>query len=132
MIYNVLKKKNLHLVEAAKTLTEKFLSIKDCPTETNFFIKQEKLNEANIELDNKKFKIVIGAGSSGPTTRWGSDNFSQLINQLNESDEYFFLILCGPNEKNIENEIVSNLDQKNYLTLSEKKNKRFDPISLYI
>ena len=32
----------------------------------------------------------------------------------------FFLILCGPNEKKIENEIVSNLKKKNYITLSNK------------
>ncbi len=125
-IYNFFKKKNLHLIEAAKKLTEKFLSIKNCPTETKFFIKKEKLNKINQEFNNK-FKIVIGAGSSGPTTRWGSENFSKLINQLNEIDNYFFFILCGPNEKNIENEITSNLNDNNYLTLSDKKIKDLIP-----
>jgi len=71
-------------------------------------------------LDNSKFKIVIGAGSSGPTTRWGSKNFSKLINHLNKTNDYFFFILCGPNEKEIENEIISNLNKENYITLSEK------------
>ncbi|MDC0353948.1 lipopolysaccharide heptosyltransferase family protein [Candidatus Pelagibacter sp.] len=126
-IYNIFKKKNLHLVNAAKDLTEKFLSIKNCPTETKFFIKQEKLNNINKELNDDKFKIVIGAGSSGATTRWGSKNFSQLINQLNELDNYFFFILCGPNEKEIENQIISNLNKKNYMTLSEKKIKDLIP-----
>ena len=49
---------------------------------------------------------MIGAGSSGVTTRWGSKNFSNLINQLNELDDYFFFILCGPNEKEIEDQII--------------------------
>ena len=77
-IYNIFKKKNLHLIHAAKKFTEKFLQIKDCPTETNFHIKKEKLSEIEGKYKDK-FKIVIGAGSSGPTTRWGSKNFSDLI-----------------------------------------------------
>ena len=119
-IYNFFKKKNLHLVKAARKLTEDFLKINNCPTETNFFIKKEKLDKVYQECDNNKFKIVIGAGSSGPTTRWGSKKFSELINQLNKSEDYFFFILCGPNEKIIENEIISNLNKKNYITLSDK------------
>ncbi len=119
-IHSFVKKKKLHLVKAAKKLTEDFLKIDNCPTETNFFVKKEKLDKVFQECDNSKFKIVIGAGSSGPTTRWGSKKFSELINQLNKLDEYFFFILCGPNEREIENEIISNLDKKNYIPLSNK------------
>jgi ADP-heptose:LPS heptosyltransferase len=119
-IYNFFKKKKLHLIKAAKKLTEDFLNISNCPTETSYFIKQEKINKVCQELDGNEFKIVIGAGSSGPTTRWGSENFSKLINQLNKLDNYFFFILCGPNEKRIENKIISSLDKKNYKTLSDK------------
>ena len=119
-IHNFFKKKKLHLIKAAKKLTEDFLNINNCPTETSYFIKQEKINKVCQELDGNEFKIVIGAGSSGPTTRWGSENFSKLINQLNKLDNYFFFILCGPNEKEIENEIISSLDKKNYKTLSDK------------
>ncbi|WP_435162722.1 glycosyltransferase family 9 protein [Candidatus Pelagibacter bacterium nBUS_25] len=119
-IYNFFKKKRLHLVSAAKKLTESFLNLDNCPTETKFFVNQERINKIYNEFDHNKFKIVIGAGSSGPTTRWGSKNFSDLINQLNVLDEYLFFILCGPNEKEIESEIVSNLKKKNYITLSNK------------
>ena len=34
--YNFFKKKDLHLVKAAKSLTERFLNIDNCKTETNF------------------------------------------------------------------------------------------------
>ena len=126
-IYNFFKKKNLHLVKAAKELTEKFLDIQDCPTEATFFLNQEKVNKIHNEIKPDKFKIVIGAGSSGPTTRWGAKNYSTLINQLNKLDNYFFFILCGPNEKEIEDEIISNLDKKNYKTLSNKSIKDLIP-----
>ena len=125
-IYNSFKKKNLHLVKAAKRLTEEFLKINNCPTETQFFINKDKLNTIKKEYENK-YKIVIGAGSSGPTTRWGAKNFSKLINQLNESDNYFFFLLCGPNEKKIENEIISNLNKKNIIALSDKNIKNLIP-----
>ena len=118
--YKFFEKKNLHLVKAAKILTEKFLGVDDCQTETNFFIENKKIEKINNEFKNS-FKIVIGAGSSGPTTRWGSDNFAKLINKLNENDDYIFFILCGPNEKTIEDEIINKLNKKNYIKLSDKK-----------
>ena len=46
---------------------------------------------------------------------------SNLLNSLNELDNYFFFILCGPNEKEIENQILSKLKKKNFLTLSSKR-----------
>ena len=118
--YKFFEKKNLHLVKAAKILTEKFLGVNDCQTETNFFIEKKKIEKINNKFKNS-FKIVIGAGSSGPTTRWGSDNFAKLINKLNENDNYIFFILCGPNEKTIEDEIINKLNKKNYIKLSDKK-----------
>ena len=125
--YGLLKKKKLHLVKAAKKLTEDFLEIDDCPTETSFFVNKDKISKIYKEYNHNKFKIVIGAGSSGPTTKWGSNNFSNLINELNKLDDYFFFILCGPNEKEVENQIISKLDKKNYITLSDKKIKDLIP-----
>ena len=119
--YKSTNKKNLHLVKSAKELTENFLNIDNCHTETNFFIDKDRIKKVKDELNNNSYKIVIGAGSSGPTTRWGSNNYANLINKLNELDDYFFFILCGPNEKEIENEIISQLQKQNFLTLSSKK-----------
>ena len=118
--YKFYKKKNLHLIKEAKSLTENILDIKDCPTETSFFLKKERLNKIKNEISNDNFNIVLGVGSSGPTTRWGSKNFLNLINKLNKTGKYFFLILCGPKEKEIENEIVSNLHKENFICLSDK------------
>ena len=58
-IYNIFRKKNLHLVSAAKKLTEKFLSIKNCPTETKIFIKKEKLDIVNQELNNNEYFNLV-------------------------------------------------------------------------
>lgn len=119
--YPLLKKNKLHLVVAAKKFTEKSLGINNCPTETNFFIKKNKTENINKNLDSKKFKIVIGAGSSGPTTKWGAKNFFNLINKLNDNGEYYFFILCGPDDKNLSDEITNNINKKNYIPLYNKK-----------
>ena len=73
--YPLLSKKNLHLVKAAKKFTEKYLNIDNCPTETKIFI-----DTRNIEQFKKNTlkSIILGIGSSGPTTKWGYKNYIKL------------------------------------------------------
>ena len=125
--YPIFKKKNLHLIEAAKKFTEKTLKINNCPTETNFYIRKDKIEKFNKNFDNKKFKIVIGAGSSGPSTRWITQNFSNLINKLNDTGDYYFFILCGPNDKVISDEIIANVFKKNCVSLYDKNIEEIIP-----
>ena len=113
------KKKKLHLVDAAKEFTCKVLNINDCPTETKIVVKQEKLNKIKKYFQKNTFNIVIGAGSSGPDTRWGSKNFVKLMNKLNEIGNYFFLIQCGLDQEKISEEIIKNMKKKNYLDISQ-------------
>ncbi len=113
------KKKKLHLVKAAKEFTCKALNINDCPTETEIFIKKEKLNKIKKHFQENRFNIVIGAGSSGADTRWGSKNFVKLINKLNEIGNYFFFIQSGLDQKKISEEIINNMKKKNYLDISQ-------------
>ena len=119
--YPIFKKKKLHLVEAAKAFTERSLGIKDCPTETRFFIKKNKIEEISKKFDNAKFKIVIGAGSSGPSTKWVTKNFYDLINKLNNTGDYLFFILCGPDDKILSDKIISNVTKNNCISLYDKK-----------
>ena len=125
--YPIFAKKNLHLVEAAKKFTEKCLGINDCPTETSFFIEKNKIDQINKNFDNKKFKIVIGAGSSGPTTKWVTKNFYSLINKLNNTGEYYFFILCGPEDKALSDEIKANVSKNNCFSLYDKKIEEIIP-----
>ena len=113
-------KKNLHLVNAAKTFTEKNLKIENCPTETKIFISQKKRELVLKEINKNKKNIIIGAGSSGPTTKWGELNFINLINKLNERKDCFFHILCGPDENDIAEKIINNIEKNNCNSLSKK------------
>ena len=120
--YSFFKKKNLHLVDAAKKLTEQSLKIENCPTETNFYFKKEK------KINKNFYNIIVGAGSSGSTTRWGEENYINLINNLNKIGNFYFFILCGEKEKEISNKIISKVDKKNCLSLHEKSISELLPV----
>ena len=117
--YPLLKKKELHLVEAAKKFTCESLNLLNCNTETKIQISKEKIEKTKKYFDDSKFNLVIGAGSSGPDTRWGEKNFINLINKLNEKDDFYFYIQSGPDQKNISKEIINNVDKKNCMDLSD-------------
>ena len=118
--YPFFKKKKLHLVDAAKKFTCEKLKINNCDTETNFQISKKKIYQAKKFFNSSTFNIVIGAGSSGPDTRWGEKNFISLINKLNKLGEFFFYIQAGPNQKDISEKIIKNIEKKNCLDLSNK------------
>ena len=66
--YPLFKKKGLHLVNVAKEFIQKNLKIDNCPTESKIILKKNKLE--NLKKDGIK-RIILGIGSSGPTTKWG-------------------------------------------------------------
>ena len=115
--YPLFKKKNLHLVKVAKNFTEKSLGIKDCPTETKIFVNPEKVKNHN---QNNLNKIIIGVGSSGPTTKWGYKNYSSLIKRLNDINKSYFYLLCGPNEDDDAQKIIQEVGTENCESLSNK------------
>tara|TARA_B110000003_G_C16607648_1_gene518164 strand:- start:585 stop:1523 length:939 start_codon:yes stop_codon:yes gene_type:complete len=126
--YPLFNKKNLHLVHAAKRFTEKNLNIQNCPTETNLYIDPLKRAQ-NIKLVNKSKKnIILGVGSSGPTTRWGSENFISLINKLNKKDNFFFHLLCGSKENEIAQNILSKIGNKSCNSLSDRNISEVIPL----
>ena len=128
MYYKNLKKKNLHLVQAAKDFTTKCLNLNSCPSETDFFVsnKDKQIGKKLIQKD--KFNIVLGVGSSGPTTKWGIKNYSDLINKLNLIGNFYFYLLCGKQEIEIPNLILSNLINKNCSSLHDMSIKQLIPI----
>ena len=129
--YPFFKKKKLHLINAAKKFTCESLKINFCPTETKFCVSNEKISNAKKFFNADCYNIVIGAGSSGPDTRWGEKNFISLINKLNENGKYFFYIQCGPEQNQISKNIISNINKKNCMDLSNMNIKEIIPI-LYL
>ena len=126
--YPFFYKKNLHLVNAAKKFTEKVLNIKNCPTETRIFIDKTEKDIASKKIVSNKKNIILGIGSSGPTTRWGSNNYINLIKDLVKKNDFFFFLLCGPNEKEIADKILNEVDKNCCLSLDDKKISEIIPL----
>jgi len=124
--YPLFKKKKLHLVEAAKKFTEKAINISSCPTETKIYVDKQNLG---INKNNNFKSIILGIGSSGPTTKWGYEKYISLINYLNESYNLNFYLLCGSNETDDANKIINSVHKKNIISLS---NKNIEEVLHYI
>ncbi len=124
--YPLFRKKNLHLVKAAKEFTEKHLNIPNCPTETKI-----EVNKTEVEKlkKNDSKKILLGIGSSGPTTKWGYKNYIKLIKKLNESYKIYYYLLCGPNESEDAQKIIHETGSDLCESLS---NKNISEIKDYI
>ena len=129
--YPLFKKKKLHLINAAKKFTCKSLNINFCPTETKIFVSKEKIDIAKKFFKEDHYNIIIGAGSSGPDTRWGEKNFITLINRLNEKGKYFFYIQCGSEQNEISKNIITNVKKQNCMDLSKMNIRETIPI-LYL
>lgn len=129
--YPLFQKNKLHLISAAKKFTCESLNINNCPTETNFFVDKKKIDFTKKYFSKDQYSIVIGAGSSGPDTRWGEKNFISLINKLNENGNYFFYIQCGPEQNEISKKIIKNINKGNCMDLSNMNIKETVPF-LYL
>jgi len=126
--YPFFDKKKLHLVNAARRFTEKVLDIENCPTETRIFIDKTEKDIASKKIINSKKNVILGIGSSGPTTRWGSKNYISLIKKLIEKKDFFFFLLCGPNEKDIADKILKEVDKNYCMSLDNKKISEIIPL----
>ena len=127
-IYPLFKKKNLHLVKAAKIFVEKSLNMENCPTETKLYVDSNKIKIASSSLKKNKKNIIIGAGSSGPTTKWGTSNYIKLIAELKKKHDCYFLILCGINEDEISNQIIRSIGSESCSSICKKKINEIVPI----
>lgn len=124
--YPLFKKNKLHLVEAAKKFTERVINISQCPTETKIHVDKQNLG---INKNNNFKSIILGIGSSGPTTKWGYEKYISLINYLNERYNLNFYLLCGSNETDGANKIIYSVNKKNVISLS---NKNIEEVLHYI
>jgi len=115
--YPLFRKNKLHLVETAKKFTERVINISQCPTETKIHVDKQNLG---IKKNNNFKSIILGIGSSGPTTKWGYEKYISLINHLNERYNLNFYLLCGNNETDGANKIINSVNKKNVTSLSNK------------
>lgn len=108
--YPIFKKKNQHIINAAKKFLKKEL---DLQIESN---PQISINEQLVEstkiiykIKKNEINILLGIGGSGPTKRIPAKIFIQFMNLISKNHQCKFFLATGKNleEQKILNEILS-------------------------
>ena len=113
--YPLFKKKNQHIIDAAKKFLKKNL---DLQIESNpqILINEQLVESTRINYKMKKdeINILLGIGGSGPTKRIPGKIFIQFMNLISKNYRCKFFLATGKNleEQEILNEILST-DYKN-------------------
>ena len=108
--YPLFKKKNQHIIDAAKKFLKKNL---DLQIESNpqILINEQLVESTRINYKMKKdeINILLGIGGSGPTKRIPGKIFIQLMNLISKNYRCKFFLATGKNleEQEILNEILS-------------------------
>jgi heptosyltransferase II len=108
--YPLLKKKNQHIIDAAKKFLRKNL---DLQIESNpkILINKQLVESTRINYKMKKdeVNILLGIGGSGPTKRIPGKIFIQFMNLISKNYRCKFFLATGKNleEQEILNEILS-------------------------
>mgnify|MGYP001458967909 CR=1 FL=1 len=127
--YTFFSKKGKNFFKTAKEFTENILNTQIDP--------QPKIycNSGDAEKIKKKFgisdnvkNIICGISASGPTKRWGINNYIKLFENLNEKFPCKFFIAAGPNDEGLIKEIMNSSIGKNCLSFSKMKISEIIPI----
>jgi heptosyltransferase-2 len=101
------------IFQTAKVFTEPLVG-KILSTEPNLLLKEEDVREAKstYRINEKTKNIVLGVSASGPTKRWGIENYIKLATQLSRHKECKFFIAVGKDDL----EIIDKIKKSNIKT----------------
>ena len=94
--YPLLQKKDQHVIQAAKELLIKNLSL-DVESDPKISINNQSVKEAKskYKIDNKKKNILLGIGGSGPTKRIPAIIFIKLMHLIVQRYKCKFFLATG-------------------------------------
>ena len=90
------------IFQTAKVFTEPLVG-KILSTEPNLLLKEEDVRKAKntYRINEKAKNIVLGVSASGPTKRWGIENYINLATQISQYKECKFFVAVGKNDSEI-------------------------------
>ncbi len=125
--YPLFKKKGQHIINTAKIFTENELN-KIVSTQPKILISKEKKLKAGKDISQNHKNIVLGVSASGPTKRWGIENFIKLIEKINEKYPSKFYLAAGKNDQRLIDEIFNSNIGSNCISLSNLEINKILPI----
>jgi heptosyltransferase-2 len=105
-------KKNENIVEKSKTACSNWLKVKNLDFSYQIF-RPKKINSISEN-------IIIGIGGSGPTKKWPTKNFIELIYKINKIKKYKFILAGGITEREISAQIIKAFPGESIYSLCNK------------
>ena len=104
--YPLFKKKNQNLINEAKNLIKKELSL-NVEENPEIYIDKNLINNAaiNFQINKKQVNILLGIGGSGPTKRIPAQTFLKVIEEILKIKNCKFFLATG---KSLEERIILN------------------------
>ena len=113
--YPLFKKKNQHIIDAAKNFIKKELNL-EVESDPKILVGDQlvKNSKSNYNINNEEKNILLGIGGSGPTKRVPSKIFIDFMNLVTQKYKCKFFLATGKNieEQKILHEIL-NTEYKN-------------------
>ena len=107
--YPLFKKKNQHIISAAKNFIKKELNI-EAESDPKIILNDKLVNNAKLiyKINNEEVNILLGIGGSGPTKRIPAKIFINFMDLVSHKYKCKFFLATGKNidEQEILNEIL--------------------------
>ena len=117
------------IFQTAKVFTENFVN-KVLPTKPKLNLNPKSIEEAKkkFNLSNNVKNVVLGISASGPTKRWGIENYINLAIKLNKIQNCKFIIAASKNDQEIIDKIKNSEIGKNCFSLENLSIQEILPI----
>jgi len=129
--YPLFKKKKQNLINAAKNLIKKELSL-NVEENPEIYIDENLINNAaiNFQINKKQVNILLGIGGSGPTKRIPAQTFLKVIEEILKIKDCKFFLATGKSleEQNILSELISSEFKDKLISLDNLSIKETLPI----
>ena len=94
-----------NIVTSAKVFTEYELDT-IVSTQPILYLKSEKIDLTKKEISSSHKHICLGISASGPTKRWGINNYIKLCEKINDIYPSKFYLAGGKNDKSLIEEVL--------------------------
>ena len=125
--YKFFSKKGKNFYKTAKEFSEKILQ-KKIDSSSKIYWNQNEIEKAkkDYSIKNNVKNIVCGISASGPTKRWGIDNYIKLFQKINSKHPSKFFLAGGLNDEFLIEKVMSSVE--NCVSLSKLNIEKIIPI----